>query len=207
MKSRILALLIFTAVSMPSFCQDNGTGANKKWNYNVASNFYFFSDDFFVLPVFKADKNRLHFEARYNYEDRETFSAWAGYNFFGGDAFTYAITPMVGAAAGRTKGLITGVEFEFGWKRFELYSELEYLFDADTNENNFFYGWTDLTFSPADWWWLGISGQRTRLFETSVEIEHGILVGAAWKSLEISTYVYNFTVDEPFVLVSLAANF
>ncbi|WP_410961830.1 hypothetical protein, partial [Salmonella sp. SAL4359] len=66
------------------FAQGPPASDSVDWEFNADVNFYFIPDDFFVLPVFKADKNRLHLEARYNYEDRETFSAWAGYNFSGG---------------------------------------------------------------------------------------------------------------------------
>jgi len=54
------------------------------WAFAADANFYFIPNDFFVLPVFKADKAHLHLEARYNYEERETVSVWAGYNFAGG---------------------------------------------------------------------------------------------------------------------------
>ncbi len=35
-------------------------------------------------------------------------------------------------------------------ENFELYTELEYLFDSGANENNYYYQWTDITYSPND---------------------------------------------------------
>ena len=98
------------------------------WQFNADANFYFIPDDFFVLPVFIADKNKLHLEARYNYEDRETFSGWVGYNFTGGNKFEYTITPMIGGVVGLSDGMAPGIEITLSFKGFEFYSEAEHIF-------------------------------------------------------------------------------
>jgi len=179
----------------------------KMWSFNPDLNFYLIPDDFFILPVMKADRDWLHLEARYNYEDRETFSGWVGYNFTGGKKLEFTITPMVGGAFGLTQGLTTGLEMTFSLGKFELYTESEYLFDLSSSENNFFYNWSDLTYSPTDWLWVGISGQRTRAYETDLDIQRGLLIGAGFKSWEVTTYVYNLGFDDPFVLFTFSAFF
>ena len=183
--------------------QDSTTG----WDFNADVNFYLIPDDFFVVPVFRADKNKLHLEARYNYEDRETFSGWIGYNFSGGDdEFSYTFTPMLGGVAGLSNGIAPGLELTVTYKNFELYSEMENLFDLKDSENNFYYNWADLTYSPTDWLWFGISGQRTRLFQTELDIQRGLLVGVRLKNFELNTYVYNIG-DDPFLILTLSASF
>lgn len=177
------------------------------WNFSTDVSFYLIQDDFFVLPVFRADKNKLHLEARYNYEDRETFSGWIGYNFSGGDdVFSYTFTPMLGSVFGLSNGVAPGLELTLTYKNFELYSEMENLFDLEDSENNFYYNWADLTYSPTDWLWFGISGQRTRLFQTDLEIQRGLLVGVGLKNFEFNTYVYNIG-DDPFMIITLSATF
>jgi hypothetical protein len=178
-----------------------------KWEFTTDLNFYFIPDDFFVLPLFIADKNKLHLEARYNYEDRETFSGWVGYNFTGGTDFEYAITPMIGGVVGSSNGIGPGLEMTFVWKGFELYTESEYVFDFGTSENNFFYNWTDLSWAPKDWFWFGLSGQRTRVYQTGLDLQRGLLLGAGLEHLELTTYFYNPGLDEAFFLVTLTANF
>src|SRR5688572_22314955 len=134
----LLLLFFFTGTQ----AQDsNPASSEKQWNLSADANFYFFTDDFILLPVFKADKNKLHIEARYNYEDMETFSGWVGYNFSGGDKLEYTITPMIGGVAGLTDGIAPGLECTFSLGKFELYTESEYLFDAEASENNFYYMW------------------------------------------------------------------
>jgi hypothetical protein len=192
---------------MAALGQEQDSGDAKAWSFNPDLNLYFIPDDFFMLPVMRADKDWLHLEARYNYEDRETFSGWFGYNFTGGKKLEYTITPMVGGAFGLTRGLTTGLEATLSLGRFEIYTESEYLFDLQTTENNFFYNWSDITYSPTDWLWVGISGQRTRVYETDLEIQRGLLIGGGAKSWEITTYVYNLGFDDPFVLLTFSAYF
>jgi hypothetical protein len=178
------------------------------WNFSTDVNLYIMQNDFFALPVFRADKDRLHLEARYNYEDRETFSGWIGYKFSGGnDNFSYAFTPMLGGVVGLSKGIAPGLEMTLAYKNFELYSEMENLFDLSNKENNFYYNWADLTYSPLDWLWVGISGQRTRLYQTELDIQRGLLVGASVRRFEFTTYVYNVGFDDPFLILTLSASF
>jgi len=193
--------------SIAAFGQNETAAPEKKWNFGADANFYFIPNDFFVLPILKADKNKLHLEARYNYEDRETFSGWIGYNFMGGDDFEYTITPMAGGVFGLSNGIAAGLEITLGYKGFEFYSELENFFDPKTRNNDFFYMWTDITFAPKDWLWFGLSGQRTRLYQTDVELQKGLIVGAGLKNWELTTYVYNLGFDDPFLLLTLSVGF
>jgi hypothetical protein len=205
MKKIFLVLMLSVFTSSFAFAQEPAN--EKQWNFGVDANMYFFPDEFILLPVFRADKNKLHLEARYNYEDLETFSAWAGYNFMGGKKLEYFITPMLGGVVGLSNGIAPGLEFTFTYKNFELYSESEYLFDVNTSENNFFYVWTDLTYSAKDWLWFGLSGQRTRLYQTDLDIQRGLLIGGALKNWELTGYLYNLGFDDPFVLATLSFNF
>jgi hypothetical protein len=125
----------------------------------------------------------------------------------GGKNFEYSITPMLGGVVGLSNGIASGLEFTFTFQNFELYSEQEYLFDINTRDNNFFYAWTDLTYAPMDWLWFGISGQRTRLYQTDVELQKGLVLGGAYKSFELTGYLYNLGFDDPFVLITLSASF
>jgi len=207
MKKTFLLFLIVLVSGNISFSQEATDQTEKSWSFGADANMYFFPDEFILLPVFRADKNKLHLEARYNYEDIETFSGWVGYNFNGGKKLAFTITPMVGGVIGLSNGIATGLEFSFIYKNFEWYAESEQLFDVETKENNFYYMWSDLTYAPADWLWLGLSTQRTRLYQTDLEIQKGFLIGTGYKSFELTGYVYNLGFDEPFMLITLSASF
>jgi hypothetical protein len=52
------------------------------WEYNLTVDGYIIPDGTsYVDPVFSADHNWLHLEARYNNENLRTGSLWVGYNF------------------------------------------------------------------------------------------------------------------------------
>jgi hypothetical protein len=201
-----LIVIVFVLIFPFTSAQDQDTVTASEWNYGIETDLYF-TDPFVFLPIFIADKSKLHLEARYNYEDLKTASAWIGYNIFGENEFEYFITPMVGGAFGRTNGIAPGLEFTFSYIGFELYSESEYLFDVEAKENNFFYNWTDLSYSPLDWLWFGISGQMTKVFETELEIDRGLILGAAYRNFEITGYFYNPFTDDAFFMLALATEF
>jgi len=178
-----------------------------KWTVDASALFYFIPEDFFILPIVKADKNKLHLEMRYNYEDRNTYSVFGGYNFTGGKKIEYTITPMLGAVLGNSDGIAPGLEMDFTLGKFELYSEMEYLIEFNDKSNGYLYNWTEITFAPRDWLWIGITGQRTRLYQSSLDIQRGILGGLSWGNFSATGYLFNTFSEDTFVLVSLGISF
>jgi hypothetical protein len=180
----------------------------KKWEFNASAYLYFIKDDFFILPVVKADRGRLHLEARYNYEDRNTTSLWTGLNFHAGKAFTLDATIMAGVIFGNTDGVAPGLELAMEYNRFEWYTEGEFYINTKDINENYAYFWTDLTYSPTDMLSFGISGQRTRLYQTSVDIQRGILASFNYKKANITTYWYNIGKgSSSFVILGLGYSF
>ncbi len=206
MKLNVTILILVTS-AFKAFAQDVPVIEKPVWESNAEMNLYFFKDDFIAVPVFKADKNKLHLEGRYNYEDLQTFSAWVGYNFSGGSKFEYVVTPMLGGVVGLTNGVAPGLEMAFSFGRFEVTTNSELLIDSNLPDNQFFYNWSDFSYSPKDWLWVGISGQRTRLYKTDLDLQRGFLIGGALKNWELTTYVYNVGFDNPFVLVTVGTKF
>lgn len=203
---KVVAFYLF--ISLPGFPQEhNDTTEATKWNFNTGLYFYFIPEDFFLLPIVKADRDKLHLEVRYNYEDRKTVSTWIGYNFIAGDDWEFSATPMIAAVIGQSNGVAPGLELDLTYSSFELYSEAEYLFNLEDGHYNYFYNWSELTFSPTDWLWFGVVGQRTRIYQTELEIQHGLLLGASYKNWQFTGYLFNMFADESFVVLSLAADF
>jgi len=201
----LMAILLISVTQ--SFSQDSMETPEKKWNFGADLNLYFYTDDFIAMPVFRADRNKLHLEARYNYEANNTFSGWIGYNIKGGNEFEFFITPMVGGIAGETNGFAPGLEFTLGYKGFELYNESEYVFDLESNIGNFSYTMSDLTYSLTDWLWAGASAQTTKVFEEDLVFDAGLLIGGGYKAFEISGYLYNPASSGRFALITLSASF
>lgn len=173
----------------------------KAWSFSAAAYTYFLPDDpDYLQPTFIADRGRLHLEARYNYEGKKTGSAWIGYHWTFGEKVAFEITPMLGGVFGDTSGIAPGYKASIAWRQLELNSESEYVFDSGGSADNFFYTWSELAWSPADWVRLGVAVQRTKVYQTDFDIQRGFLVGVAWKKASFTTYVFNPDADPTVVL-------
>ena len=180
---------------------------NNSWELAAIANLYMLSDQAYLNPLISADKNFLHLEARYNYEDLETGSIFAGINFQTGDSVELNVTPIIGVVFGNSNGIAPGFSFELNYGNLSISSEGEYFFSSDEKESNFFYSWSEVAYSPADWIWFGVAGQRTRAYETDLEIQRGLLLGFGKGNITVTGYVMNLGWDDVFGLISLEYSF
>ena len=67
----LLISIVYALFFSFTYAQDQDTLTTSEWNYGVETDLYF-TDPFVFLPIFTADKGKLHLEARYNYEDLKT---------------------------------------------------------------------------------------------------------------------------------------
>ncbi len=180
----------------------------KAWSFSASAYTYIVPDSReYVQPTFSADHSWLHLEARYNYENLETGSAWVGYSLSGGQKLEWEITPMLGGVFGNTTGVAPGYKGSLSWWKLGLYSEGEYVIDAGTRSGNFFYTWSELTCSPVDWLRFGLVAQRTKAYKTDLDIQRGFLVGLSYKSVDFTTYVFNLGWTDPTVVLAVGVNF
>lgn len=199
------ALAQVAATGDPSVPAEVGTD---RWSLYASALAYFppESQDY-VSPVLAADRGRLHFEGRYNYEALRTGSVWAGYNMSAGGELACEATLMAGAVFGDTAGIAPGYRLSLRYSGLELSSEGEYLFDARDREGSFFYAWTELSWSPAEWFRTGLVGQRTRAYKTELDIQRGLLAGFTHREWDLTVYLFNPDRDDRMVVVSLGRGF
>jgi hypothetical protein len=164
-------------------------------------------DQNYAQPTVTFDRDWLHLEARYNYENLETGSAWVGYNFNGGSKLEWEFTPMLGAVFGQLTGIAPGCELSLTWWKLTLYSEGEWVFDTGNSEDSFFYNWSELSLSPVAWFRFGLVGQRTRAYATSVDIQRGLLMGFTHEPWDFNAYVLNLDQGEATWIFSLGVSF
>jgi hypothetical protein len=185
--------------------EENATGI---WSFSASSYTYFVPDDQnYVSAIFTADRNWLHLEGRYNYEDIHTGSAWIGSNFSFGNEFVCEVIPMFGGVFGNLNGVAPGWELSVSYAKVEFYSENEYLFDLEDSSGNFYYNWTELTYSPVDWLHVGLVIQRTKAYQTDLDVQRGLLAGFSHKMLDVTVYIFNPGWDKPTVSVAASLNF
>ncbi len=177
------------------------------WEFGASAYLYFVPEARnYAQPTVTADRGGLHLEARYNYEALETGSAWIGCNLAGGEGLTWELTPMLGGVVGKSMGVAPGVSATLGWWRLELSAEGEYMMDVGDREGSFLYVWSELTLTPVEGFRLGVAVQRTRAYQSELDIQRGVVAGFTYKALDLSAYVFDPDKAEPTVVVAVGVS-
>ena len=181
---------------------------SSSWSFAAATYYYILPGENNTATLLGyADHKALHLETRYNYEDRNTGSVFAGYLFEAGNKLTVSLTPMIGLVFGNTNGIAPGLEASLAWKKLDVYSETEYVFDIDGKENNFLYTWTELAITPFRNFRTGISGNRTRLYQSGLEVQKGIFIQYSFWKLTTGVHYFNPFSSDEFVIATLGIEF
>jgi len=206
---KILTALILYFLPYILFAQEDTTDSSQSnWSFSTSGYYYFIPEDENTFTVIgAADHKALHLEARYNYEDLRTASAFAGWRFETGKEFQFGATPLLGFAVGNTDGFVPALELDASYKIFDFYSESEYLIDFASKENNFFYIWSELAATSIDALRTGISIQRTRLYQTKFDMQRGIFAEYSFWKLTVGAYYFNPFSSDGFVITSLSVEF
>jgi hypothetical protein len=161
----------------------------------------------YVNANISVDRAWLHLEGRYQYEALDSGSAWVGCNFSIGKELVFDFTPMVGGVFGHLDGVAPGYNLALSYKDFSLSSQSEYVFDSAGSSGNFFYTWSELTWAPAEWFRTGVVIQRTKAYQSELDIQRGFLVGTSYKKVDFTTYVFNLGWTDPTVVLALGFRF
>ena len=182
----------------------------KTWSFSAFAYTYIVpesGDGDYVQPAFTADRGRLHLETRYNYEARDTGSAWVGYNFSGGEKLEWEFTPMLGGVFGATEGIAPGYKGSLSWGRWSSTARASTCSTLGSASDRFFYNWSELSLAPVDWLRFGLVTQRTRAYESDRDIQRGALVGFLHKKLSLTGYMFNPDDDKPTFVISVGLTF
>jgi hypothetical protein len=204
-------VLSAAAVSRPAFGQtapSASSPAEPAWSVSVSAAWYNPSaDSDFIQPTIKADRDWLHLESRYAYEDRKSLSFFAGMNFEFGQDVTLAVTPMIGGLVGDVDGIVPAAELDFTVWRFEAYGEAEYVFDLQDSGSKYFYMWSELSARPMEWLRAGLVTQRTRVYRTERDIQRGPLIGVSLSKMDATFYLFNPGADDRLAVLSIGVSF
>ena len=200
-------LLAVILASLQTFGQEQSS-ASKKWNFSAwAELFILPEEEGFFNPTFYARSDKLHFEARYNYEDRNTASFWGGWRFKFGKEVKFVVVPMLGAVVGNVDGMAPGLELEITYRKIDFYSESEHVFDFNTKENNFFYMYSELALRPIQPIRTGIMTQRTKLFESERELQRGIFAEYYFGRFRIGAFYFSPFASGQYWIASASVDF
>ena len=181
----------------------------ESWQFNVAVMGYLIpNEQSYAQPTFMADhNNKLHLEARYNNEALYTGSLWIGRDFSFGKKVQFAVTPMIGGVFGDLNGIAPGYEASITYKKIEFSTVGEYVFDTSSKSGNFFYNWSQLGYNITNWLQAGGVLQRTKAYQTSLDVQRGFFAGVSHKNLNYTTYVFNAGWTDPTVVLSMSWSF
>lgn len=203
-RRRVFLLLVLVLCFGPA-----DPASSEEWSSSL-SGFLFLppDDDAIVSPILAADRGSLHLEARYNYEDLRTGSAFVGRNFHAGDELAMTATPMLGFVVGQTNGVVPGLELYAAWRALAWYSEWEYVIELDDGQEDYFYTWLEATIAPASWLRCGLVAQRTRVIDSDLDVNRGPLVEGSLGPLSVGAYWFNpDRPDEDYFAFSLGFEF
>lgn len=133
-------------------------------------------------------------EARYNYEDAETFSLYLGRAFTGGtNALNYSVVAMLGGSMGRWQGISTGLNINVDLNNFFFSSQSQYSRSTGGYGDHFEYDWSELGYQSLKWLYAGLSLQHTHDRLTGHDAQPGFMVGFTFNRFTIPVYTF-----EPF---------
>ncbi len=201
------ALVALTQAQTTKAAASGGRSADK-WSYTISVDGYLVENQIsYGSPVFTADRDWLHLEARYNYEDQQTGSLWAGYNFSAGNKVNVELTPIFGVVFGNVTGVAPGYEFSLTYKKLGATSDGEYVFDTEHSKQSFYYSWDELTYAPEKWCHFGFAAQRTKAYHAAFEVQRGGSLGFAYRNLDYTTYVFDAGMSTPTIVLALTYKF
>ena len=121
MRKTFIALILYFLPCILFAQQNIADSTQSKWSSSASGYYYFLPEEANTFTfIGSADHKALHLEARYNYEDVNTASAFAGWRFETGPKFQFAATPMLGFAFGNTDGFVPALEMEASYKIFDF---------------------------------------------------------------------------------------
>jgi hypothetical protein len=182
--------------------------ASNDWSFAVEAYYYILPNEKNTTTIIGyADYKAFHSEIRYNYEDMQTVSVFGGYRFNTGHSFIVEVTPIIGLAAGNTDGVIPGLLLNLTWKKFDFYSESEYVMNFEGNENNYFYTWSELGITPFNNFRTGISANRTRLIHSNLDFQRGIFIQYTFRKLTAGFHYFNPLTSESYGIITVGYEF
>ena len=147
--------------------------------------------------------NNWYGEARYNFDELNTFSLYAGRKFSGSGNLSWEAIPLVGGLMGQMTGGSVGVNFGMDFRKLFFESQSQYSFSIENATDKFFYSWSELGYNATAWLYAGVAVQQTNIYKTIGKLEPGCMIGFSIKNWTIPFYAFNTVDEERYFVVGL----
>jgi hypothetical protein len=161
----------------------------------------------YLSAVLAADRGPLHLEAHWAYEDRDTFSVFAGKSFPIEGELSGHFTPRIGVAGGNSEGIVPAMALALDWKALSFSTDVEYMIGTSSDTSDFLYSWNELSYALSDRFHVGLVGQRTNVFDQELTVDRGLLFGVSFGRSALTAYVFNPDLDDPYVTIAFGTGF
>jgi len=144
-------------------------------------------------------------EVRYNYEDINTVSVYAGKKFsVEENEWSYSATPMVGGLMGAMQGAAAGANIDVSYGKLYFSSQSQYAFSMRDRMNKYFFSWSEVGFEALPWLYGGLALQQTNPYREKGVMDGGCTIGLTIKNWTIPLYVFNpFENESKFFIVGV----
>ncbi|MBT1708815.1 hypothetical protein KK062_11300 [Fulvivirgaceae bacterium PWU5] len=146
------------------------------------------------MPVIHFQNARdWYAEARYNYEEVNTFSLYVGKNFPREyKLVSYSLTPVVGVVVGELNGVSLGLLLAAEFRKYFFSSQSQCTLSRDDGDAHFLFSWTELGYAPVRWFYFGGSVQLTRFTHHGNTVaDPGAFVGFETGNWSFPIYGFN----------------
>ncbi|MBA4167833.1 MAG: hypothetical protein H0X41_09875, partial [Chitinophagaceae bacterium] len=138
-------------------------------------------------------KNNWYGEARYNYDEAQTFSVYAGRTFSRKGLLSCSATPLLGGLMGKMNGGSVGMNMDLGFENLFFSTQSQYTFSLAQKTNKYFFSWSELGYQATSWLYGGMALQQTNIYQTAGKFEPGCMLGFSLKNWTVPLYVFNQT--------------
>ena len=149
------------------------------------------------------DSRNWYGEVRYNYEDVQTFSLYAGKTFSREDSLSYSFTPLAGIVVGKFRGVSIGMNVALERRGFYFSSVLQYTMSVENKKGNFLFSWSELGYQATRHFYVGLTLQQTCLYQTACRWEPGLQVSLSFKKWIFPVYAFNPTDNKRYFVMGV----
>lgn len=176
--------------------------AQSKWVFEHYNYINQPEESSFVPMLHFQTSSNWDIELRYNYEDAQTLSAFAGKTVEGGENLRYSVTPMIGFSAGRFTGISPAINGEAAYKKMYAWAQSQYSIAANKTAGNFFFNWSELGYNISPLLYSGIAMQYTQQHNKDY-FDPGFVAGMNFKSISIPVYVFSPFKQDRYYIIGL----
>lgn len=147
--------------------------------------------------------NNWYGEARYNFDELNTLSIYAGKRFTRNGQLSWEATPMIGGLMGQMKGGSLGMNVGMDFRKLFFTSQSQYSFSIDNAGDKYFYTWSELGYSATNWLYAGLALQQTNVYREDGKMEPGCMIGLSMKNWTIPLYAFNTSDRERYFVLGV----